>query len=191
MNWVFEQQITIVAIGVVLILGLGAAWSASGRKELLYAIAGVLILMIAGLITERLVVTDKEAIRLTLAQMAHDVQSNNRRALVQHIYSGAPELKRQVEAELRDYHFTECRITRVNKIDVDDSAEPRSAIVEFNVIGSGSSEKEPIGEVEHFPRWVQLQMIREKDGRWTVADYDHQPPQQMIMNEPVERRRGR
>ena len=186
MNWLFEQQLVIVVIGVALILALGAAWSASGRKEPLYAIAGVLVLLIAGLITERLVVTDREAIRATLAQMARDVQNNNRRATLQHIYSGARELRLKVESELRDYHFTECRITKVHKIDVDDRAEPRSAIVEFNVIGSGSSEKESIGTVEHFPRWVRLQMIREKDGRWTVSKLEHDSPERMILNDPAE-----
>jgi hypothetical protein len=191
MNWLYEQQLVIVVIGVALILGLGAAWSASGRKELLFAMAGALLLLIAGLVIERLVVTDREAIRATLAQMAHDVQSNNRRAIVEHIYSGAPQLKRQVEAELRNYHFTECRITRINKIEVDDHMEPRSAIVEFNVIGSGSSEKDSIGELEHIPRWVRLQMIRETDGRWTVAKYDHDSPERMLFDDSKEGRPGR
>jgi len=191
MNWLYEQQLVIVVIGVALILGLGAAWSGSGRKELLFAIGGVLLLLIAGLVVERLVVTDREAIRATLAQMAHDVQNNNRRAIIEHIYSGAPQLKQQVESELRNYHFTECRITKINRIDVDDHIEPRSAIVEFNVIGSGSSAKDPIGEVEHFPRWVRLQMIREKDGRWTVAEYEHDSPERMLFDDSKEGRPGR
>jgi hypothetical protein len=191
MNWLYEQQLVIVVIGVALIFALGAAWSASGRKELLFAIGGALLLLIAGLIVERLVVTDREAIRATLAQMAHDVQNNNRRAIVEHIYSGAPQLKRQVEAELRNYHFTECRITKIHTIDVDDHIEPRSAIVEFNVIGSGSSEKDSIGELEHVPRWVQLQMIREKNGRWTVAEYRHESPEQMLFDHSKEGPQGR
>ena len=28
----------------------------------------------------------------------------------------------------------------------------------------------------------ELQMLREKDGRWTVADYEHDSPERMIMN---------
>jgi hypothetical protein len=32
------------------------------------------------------------------------------------------------------------------------------------------------------PRWVKLQMLREKDGRWAVAEYEHDDPQRMIMN---------
>ena len=39
MTWLFEQPLIIVILGVALIFVLGALWSASGRKELLYALA--------------------------------------------------------------------------------------------------------------------------------------------------------
>ena len=128
MTWLFEQQLVIVALGVGLILALGAAWSASGRNELLYCLGAAFVLLIAGLITERMVVTDREAIHATLLTIARDVQNNNRRAVLAHIYSGAPELRKKADAELPSYQFTECRVTKIHKIEVDRSAEPHSAI---------------------------------------------------------------
>ena len=56
--WLYEQPLIIVALGVALILALGAAWSASGRKELLYACCVAFVLLVVGLIVEKLVVTD-------------------------------------------------------------------------------------------------------------------------------------
>jgi hypothetical protein len=184
MNWLYEQPLIIVVLGVAFILGLGAAWSASGRNELLYSMAGVLLLVIGGLVVERMVVTDREAIRATLQQIARDVQSNNHRAVTRHVYSGAPELKHKAEAELPNYHFTECRISKVNELNVDPSAEPRSAIVEFNVIVSGTFRHSGFEGTGTYPRWVQLHMLREKDGRWTVESYKHDDPQRMIMKDP-------
>ena len=102
-----------------------------------------------------------------------------------HIYCGALQLRRQAEAELPKYEFKELRITRIHLIDVDRQVEPRSAIVEFNVIGSGS-ERSGI-ELDHVAQWVRLQMLREKDGRWTVAEYEHDSPERMIVNRPGER----
>src|SRR5882724_7724511 len=166
MTWLFEQQLVIVALGVGLILALGAAWSASGRNELLYCLGAAFVLLIACLITERIVVTDAEAIRATLRTIACDVQSNNHRAVVAHVYSGKPELKKKAEAELPKYHFNEFRITKIHLVDVDSQAEPRSAIVEFNVVGGGSFREGGI-EMDHVAQWVRLQMLREKDGRWT------------------------
>jgi len=186
MNWLFEQPLIIVFLGVALILGLGAAWSASGRNELLYTAATALALLIVGLVVERLVVTDREAVRATVLQIARDVQSNNRRAVKQHISSTAPQLKQKAEAEMPNYQFTECRVTRIHLVDVDRYVEPRSAMVELNLIVSGTFQHSGFEAEGTFPRWVKLHMLREKDGRWTVADYEHDDPQRMIMKQPNE-----
>jgi hypothetical protein len=186
MNWLFEQPLVIVIVGVLLILGLGAAWSSTGRRELLYAVGVAGMLMIAGLIVERFTVTDREAIEATLQEIARDVQSNNHRAVLSHVYSGAPELKQKAEAELPNYRFTECRVTKIHTVDVDDSAEPRSAIIEFNVIASGSFKAEGFDVTDTVPRWVRLHMVREKDGAWSVQNYEHDSPQRMIVNQPDE-----
>jgi hypothetical protein len=185
MNWLFEQPLIIVVLGMLLILGLGAAWSASGRKELLIGMGAALALLIGGLVMERMIVTDREAIDATLEQIARDVKSNNRQALLRHIYSGAPKLKQQAETELPNYEFTECRITKIFSRDIDRLAEPRSAIVEFNVLVSGNFRYEGMSFSDsNIPRWVKLHLVREKDGRWTVQEYEHDAPQRGFMNEP-------
>jgi hypothetical protein len=182
MSWLYEQQLIIVVIGVAVILGLGAAWSASGRRELLYAIAAAIFLLVAGLVTERLVVTDKEAIRATLLEIASDVKRNDHRAVLSHIHPTAPELKRKAQAEIPNYQFTECRVTKINVIDVDSHTEPRSAIVEFNIIASGTFKPPGFEVTDTIPRWIKLHMLREKDGRWTVVDYDHDSPERMMFD---------
>jgi hypothetical protein len=182
MTWLLEQPLVIILLGVGLILALGAAWSASGRQELLYAAGAALALLVAGLVIERVVVTDREAIRRTLQEIARDVKNNNHRALVQHIHASAAQLRQKADAELPNYRFTECRVTKIHKIEVDGSAEPHSAVVEFNIIAAGTFKVSGLGELsETVPRWVKLQMLREKDGRWTVADYEHDSPERMIM----------
>jgi hypothetical protein len=183
-NWLFEQPLIIVALGVTLILGLGAAWSASGRKELLYAVGAAMALLVVGLVSERLVVTDREAIRQTLLEIATHVKNNDHAALRRRIHSSATDLKRKADAELPGYHFTECRITRIHKIDIDTSAAPHSALVEFNIMASGTFKVEGTEVSDTVPRWVQLQLLREDDGRWTVSGYDHAPPQQMMFERP-------
>src|ERR1044072_7821242 len=117
MNWLFEQPLLIVILGMIVVLGLGAAWSATGRTAFLYGVGAALLLMIAGLVVERLVVTDKEAIRQTLLIIAHDVKRNDRQAVLRHIHSSRDEIKRKAEAEMPRYHFTECRVTRIHLID--------------------------------------------------------------------------
>jgi hypothetical protein len=186
MNWLFEQPLIIVVLGVLLCVGLGAAWSASGRKELIYAMATVLGLMLAGLVVERLVLTDREAIHATLREIARDVKSNNRRAVLRHLHSSVPDLKKKAEAEMPRYQFTECRVTKIHTTEIDAHTEPRSAIVEFNVIASGTFKAEGFEVTDTIPRWVQLHMLREKDGRWTIVDYKHDSPERMIFERPAD-----
>ena len=178
MNLLLEQPLAVVIGGVILGLVAGIAWSSSGRKEWLIGLGLVVVLTIVGLIVEQLVVTDREAIETTLAQIARDVESNNLRAVLSHVSSNNPDLQHKAEAEMPDYRFDECRVTKVHDIDVDASQEPRSAVVEFNVIASGSFSE---GGVEltgqQVLRWVQLHMVREKDGQWRVQDYKHDDPQ--------------
>ena len=184
MSWLFEQPLVIVLLGVAVTLALGGLWSATGRKEPLYAAGGALVLLIAGLVIERLVVTDREAIRQTLADIARDVKSNDHRALAAHIHSSAPELKKRAQAEMPNYKFDDCRVTRVHLVDVDASAEPRSAIAEFNVVVSGTFRQSELEVTGTYPRWVKLHFVRDKDDRWKVIAYEHDDPQRMIMNAP-------
>src|SRR3954463_1549864 len=98
MSWLFESPIIIVALGVAIVFAIGAAWTATGRQELLYALAAAIVLLFAGLITERLVVTDREQIRATLAEIARDVKKNDHRRIISHIHSSATAIKQKAQA---------------------------------------------------------------------------------------------
>jgi len=186
MNWLYEQPLVVLILGVVLGLATGAAWASTGKRWLLAVFGLVVLLTAGGLIAERMIVTDREAVEATLVEIAADVESNDIPALLRHIYSGAPRVKADAEAELPNYRFTECRVTKVHSIDVDAASEPRSAVVEFNIIAGGSFRQGGF-EVsdQRIPRWVQLHLVREQDGRWAVQDYKHEQPQQMMFTQPL------
>jgi hypothetical protein len=186
MTWLFEQPLVIVVLGIVLLLGLGIAWSSTGRKELLYAAGLVLSLVVLGLVIERLVTTDAESIRQTLQEIAHDVKHNDHRSLVRHIADSAPEIRQRAEAEMPNYDFSECRVTRVHEIAVDGAANPKAAVVELNVVFSGDFRHEGL-EVSDYTgaRWVKLHLVQDKEGRWRIEDYEHDDPQRMIMERPA------
>lgn len=183
MNWIFDQPQYIVLLGLALLLALGAAWSATGRKELVYAIGVTFALLVGGIILERVVVTHREAIQVTLQQIARDVQSNSLPNLTRHIATSAPQFKQKAEAEMPNYRFSECRVTKIHDIKVDERGKPVKAVVDFNVIASGTFKEAGMEVTSTIPRWVRLKMVREGDGRWTVEGYEHAPPQQMMFRE--------
>jgi hypothetical protein len=185
MNWIYEQPLVVLIVGAVLSLAVAAAWASTGKRWLLVPLILTILLTVGGLVAERLIVTDREAIQDTLLAIARDVEANDIQALSRHIYSGAPQLKAKADAELPNYKFKSCRVTKVHTIDVDATIEPRSAIVDFNVVAEGSFKDGSFEYSDAVRRWVRLHMVREQDGRWAVQDYDHQPPQQMMFSEPL------
>jgi hypothetical protein len=184
--WLFDSPIYIVLIAIVLGVLVGGAWTISGRNEPLYALGAVVGLAVVMLIVERMVVTDREAIRGTLNEIARDAQNNDLQKIVGHIAKSSPSLVQRAQNEMPHYHFTECRVTKVHKVDVDSTSEPRSAIVEFNVVAAGSFQQLGIEASGTYPRWVRLQMVREQDGQWRVQDYRHEAPQQFLMGDPLD-----
>ena len=55
MTWIFDQPLYIVILGIVLGVFVGAVWTTTGRKEALFALAGVVVLTLLMLVVERLV----------------------------------------------------------------------------------------------------------------------------------------
>jgi ketosteroid isomerase-like protein len=158
----------------------------TSRKEFLYALGAVLVFTIVALAVERLVVTDAEAIRQTLSEIARDVQSNDLQRVLRHVSKANPSLVQRAEAEMPNYKFTECRVTKIHETDVDASSEPRSAKVRFNVVASGTFRQGSVEYSDTVPRWIELHLVKEADGRWRVQDYDHRPPQQFMFGQPLD-----
>jgi hypothetical protein len=186
MNWIFDQPLILVLLSVAILTGLAITWITSGQKLLLYAlIAGVAIAVIL-LVVERFVVTDREAIDATLQQMARDVGSNIPAKVTQHISASAPSLQARANTEMPKYKFESLRITKVHKIDVNATAEPRTAVVEFNIMAKGTfgAGADVLADAT-IPRWVQLDLVKDPDGEWRVSNYDHDAPQRMMFEDLI------
>jgi hypothetical protein len=183
--WPLDRPEYIVIIGIVLGVIIGGLWTASGRKELLFGLVAVALFTTIWLVVERLVVTDQEAIRATLYEIARDVQSNDVQRVTRHVAKSNQSLVTRAKNELPNYDFEECRVTKVHLTDVDAGAEPRSAVVEFNVVATGTFRQGSIEISDTVPRWIQLQMVREEDGKWRVQNYRHDAPQQFLFGQPL------
>jgi hypothetical protein len=78
-------------------------------------------------------------------------------------------------------------VTKVHEIDVNEKSEPRTAVVEFNVVASGTFRQGGLELADSsVPRWVRLHLVKFADGSWKVANYEHAAPQQMLFINPPE-----
>jgi hypothetical protein len=185
MTWLFDSPTTVAILGFVLVAGLAVSWIMSGRKEPLYATIGAILLVAGLLVAERAIVTDREAIRATLLEIAADVQSNKISRVLPHIAASAPKLKSQAQTELPNYQFTELRVTAIHSVEVDDKADPRTGVIEFNVVADGTFRQGSDSFSGTVPRWVQLTLVKEADGQWRITGYQHAEPQQMLRRTPA------
>ena len=166
--------LTLIFVGVVAAL-LSAMWAATGRREPAWGAAAAIGLLPVMFMIERLVVTDREAIEATLHEIAADVKSNNRSAVLAHIHPLSPSLRRQAQQEMPKYQFTECKVNKIHRIEVDRMA-PSSAEAEFNVFVSGTFQVQGMTASGDFPRYVALKLSKDEDGKWRVTNYAHADP---------------
>lgn len=179
MNWLFESSVGFWLLLIVLVLLgvlLAVMWASTARREPLLGAAVAIGLLPVLWITERMVITDREAIEATLHQIASNVEHNERGALLAHIHPSVPWLKLRAEGEMPNYTFTACKVNKIHEIRVAAGNKPRSAEAEFNVYVSGSFRLGSQSFDGDFPRYVALKLQQDANGRWRVLNYAHADP---------------
>ena len=179
MTGLLEPSLTFLLVLMFLVVAailLAAMWVATARREPLWGAALVILLVPLLWLVERMVVTDREEVEATLHEIAADVKSNNRAAVLAHIHSGAPSLKQRAQAEIHNYTFTECKVNKLHSIEVNAADDPPSAEAQFNVYVSGTFILGNQTFTGDAPRRIVLKLRKESDGRWRVEDYAHFDP---------------
>jgi hypothetical protein len=182
MSMFYDQPVWIVVFGIISVAILAVIWAQTGRNGWLYAAGGVFALTLALLGLERYLVSDTEALRATVRQIAADVAKNNPQLVYPHLHSAATGLRQKADAEIPNYEFTECTVTRVYVLEVDETKSPLEGRVEFMVRVSGSFSYQGAGANGTFLRYVTLFFGKEADGKWRIKDYQHRDPQTAWLN---------
>lgn len=186
MNWIFESPITIVLLGAAVLAVLSTVWVQTGKSQVLIAMGVVGALLIAGLVVERLVQTDREKLEATVREIAANVRRNDHAKLYQHIATSAPELRARAQAEIPNYEFTECTVTKIYRVEVRDEKRPKEAEVEFMVRVSGNFNYQgyQTGDGTYL-RFIRLYFVQDENGSWKVRDYAHDDPSAALVNRPL------
>jgi len=89
MTILFENPLRIIFIGIVIEAVLGIVLFRTGRGALLWAMLGVLALTLLGVAVERLVVTEKERVEMTLDGITSALEANDLKRVLSFIAPGA------------------------------------------------------------------------------------------------------
>lgn len=185
MSWFVEHPFYIAAIGIGAIVILGGSWIKTGRRELLYLLGAATALTIVLLAVERLVVTEREAVRDTLQQMARDVEKNDLRLVLSHVHEdAAPSIVEQAEYEFPSQKFKSVKIWE-NKLEIKIHSErdPPEATAKFFVTIKGDFWKG-----QHPNQTVLLDVTinfrQDDEGNWKLYSYDYRLAEPLKLRTP-------
>jgi hypothetical protein len=163
-----ESPWPILFIGIVAEAALAVALVRTGRGHLMWAMIGVAVFTIAGLIVERLVVTEREAVEQTIDTCVAAVLANNLDRLLDCISPTAGQTRTDAR-----WVFNRVEVSTVYlhnlEITINHHSSPYTAKARFQAIGQGRDRK---GEIPYqgFNRRVTVD-LRLEGKRWLVYDY--------------------
>ena len=178
MTTLFESPWYIIFFGIAAEAVLGIILVRTGRGILIWAMAGVLVLVLALVGLERLVVTDGERIEATLEGAAAALQANDSRRLLQgeeYFASSAVKTRARVRQGLSRVEFTNVRITNL-EIKINRYTSPHTA--KAHIRGTVQF-KDRRGEVPYqsYPLKELTVELRRGPDRWLITGHEwHDDP---------------
>jgi Tfp pilus assembly protein PilE len=176
MTWLLENPMSVLVLGGITAIVFGAIWLQTGRKIELYImlaiIIGVALVVVAGNVWK----SERQQVKTTLYQIAHDVERNDVKAVLEHLHARMSAVRQRIESEMPMYKFEEVKIKQNLEIKVFPTESPPRAVTSFNAVVVASDSSGLING-KHVPRFVNVTFLKEGD-RWLISDYDHQDPRE-------------
>jgi len=130
MNIFFENPWWIIFVGIILEAYLGTLLFRSGRGLWLWPMLAVLILMVLGVCVERLVVTERERVEMTLSQIAAALEANDLERVLSYISPNATPLRRRATWVVRRFEIQNANFYNL-KITINRLTSPHTARAAF------------------------------------------------------------
>lgn len=169
-TWLTENPLQPVLWGILLSGIAGAFWFMLRKRALLLLAFLIFMLTIGCVITERLIVTDKEQITEAIFDMADAVKINNADGVIKYVNPTNPGLAQRIRDNMAKYRFTSCYVIGFNEQTF--TEEPAdSAMFEF-IVWANVEEAVPGGVRGESNVRVTLE-FEKSDGQWYVKGYDY------------------
>jgi hypothetical protein len=171
MSFLFENPFNIALLGGLTLAIIGGGWYQVQRKELAIAFVAAAILFAGLLVLERSVITDTEAIRATILQIAREAEADDVEALARHFHSSARRHEERLRREMETWQIDKVSVKNNLLVKVNEKSQPKSAEATFNVVVVGGDRDGTIQSMT-IPRFITAKFLWE-DGEWKCSDYDH------------------
>jgi hypothetical protein len=173
MTFLVESPWTILLTGIIIEAVLGLLLLQTGRGKILVAMIVVGAVTLAGLVVERLIITDRKAVEMTLDKAVAAVEAGNIDRLLECISPSAKETREDARWNLKNYKVNSVWIRNLD-IKINNLTSPPTAVAKFTVIGNGDDANH---EALHntIPPLDLTVDFQKENGRWVVAGYAGDP----------------
>jgi len=170
MTTLLENPVPLILFGICAEAVLGILLVRTGRGVLLWAMAGVLAVVLAGVGLERLLVTEVEEVETALFEAAAALEANQQEKVLQYVDPAAISTQNLVRWALQQVRFSRVKITHLEVTNINRLTSPPTADVELNVTVwfEGRGGNIPRGTR---PGKFSMQLQRQND-RWVVCGHD-------------------
>lgn len=174
MTWLTEDPTLVLTLGAMTVAVLVIVLFKTGRAVMLVAIVGAVAVTGLCVLVERLIVTDREEVEITIDAVVTALQDNDAEAVLQHVAPDATSVRLRARGVLLLVNIEEVRITKGPEIVIHTLTSPPTAEVEMVVVGKGTLR---IGATMHnqYPVELYLTLRREED-RWLIETAQHNMP---------------
>ena len=172
-SWFTENSIAPLITGVLLAITFFALAFSFRDKVMFYIGLVVALTTAATVITESLIVTDQEAVREVVYQLADCVRSNDSAGVIGYVKKGEELLTKDIRQNMAMLDIETCNVLGFVSFSATEDGKPQTANIDFSVWGNGQ-----YGRSGRFTgrRRVTLDLEKDKEGNWKVINYDHFDP---------------
>jgi hypothetical protein len=156
-----------IVVGIIIEGALALALFVTRRGVLLYAMLAVLLAVVAGVLFERLVITERKRVMMTIDEGIEGLKSNSDARMDALVSPTAEQTRRQIQKGLELVRVTDVSLHNV-EIEIDDRSSPPIAKVQFDAVIYFEGRTSTLGH----DRWaghILLHLQRSPD-RWLILD---------------------
>jgi ketosteroid isomerase-like protein len=168
MTTLLEDPLPIIFFGVIAEAILGAALVSTRRGVLLAAMAGVLVIVLAGLGLERWVVTQRERVETTLDGVVAALESNDVNEVLQYVAPDAVYTRGRAYFAMSLIEITDAKIHSL-QITINELTSPPTAEASFNGV---VYYRDRTGQIpyEYYSSPFTVEFRKEGD-RWLITNH--------------------
>jgi hypothetical protein len=165
MTVLLEDPTPIIVFGILAEAILAVILVRTRRGVLLWAMGGVLAVVLVGVIVERLVVTERKRVKATLYGIAKAVERNDQKAVATYLARSASDILRRVVGYMGRLEFTDVSLRRM-EITINELTSPPTAEARFHATVHFNDRR---GEALYntYPADFEVILVLE-DGQWKV-----------------------